>query len=203
MKPTLFTYRRSKGFTLMEVLVASSLAVLGFFFLLTLVMRTSGVMNRVLVVSQLQQNCEITVNRICNFTSRCDVGGVSFAQDPALTGLSLHPVDDIVGSNYKRYAVSTTLFRWTPATQTLVEINSLPLLDEQRWQPTRLDPDAIGLLSLKPPARVLSRSIARMELYSPDQNCPLLMRLDFLANAPGYGPQRIRVERHLNVRDLL
>ena len=52
-------------------------------------MRTSGVMNRVLVVSQLQQNCEVTVNRLNSFASRCDVGGVSFAADPALTGLSL------------------------------------------------------------------------------------------------------------------
>ncbi|MBX3170970.1 MAG: hypothetical protein KF760_26420 [Candidatus Eremiobacteraeota bacterium] len=202
MKPTLFT-SRSNGFTLLEIMVAGSLTVLGFFFLLTLLLRTSGVMNRVLVVSQLQQNCEMTVNRVANFASRCDVAGVSFVQDPALTGLSLHPVDDIVGSNYKRYAAHTTLFSWTPSSLTLVETNSDPLLDDQRWQPSRLDADAIGLLSLKPPARILSKSVARMELYSPDQNCPLLMRLDFLANAPGYGPQRVRVERYLNVRDAL
>lgn len=184
-------------------MVASTLTVLGFFFLLSLLMRTSGVMNRVLVVSQLQQNCEMTVNRLANFASRCDVGGVSFSQDPALTGLSLHPVEDIVGSNYKRYAPYTTLFCWTPANLTLVETRSAPLPEDQCWQPGRLDADAIGILSLKPPARVLSKSVARMELYSPDQNCPLRMRLDFLANAPGYGPQRVRVERYLNVRDFL
>ncbi len=202
MKPTSFTYR-SRGFTLLEILVASSLAILGFLFLLTLLMRTSGVMNRVLVVSQLQQNCEVTVNRLNSFASRCDVGGVSFAADPALTGLSLHPVEDIVGSNYKHYADHITLFSWTPTNSTLVETHSQLFTDDERWQPHKLDPDAIGALSLLKPARVLSRSVSQMELYSPDQNCPILMRLDFLANAPGYGPQKIHLERYLNVRDFL
>ena len=177
--------------------------MLGFFFLLTLLIRVSGVMNRVLTVSHLQQNCEMTVNRVANFASRCDVGGVSFAQDPALSGLSLHPVEDALDANYKRYAPCITLFSWTPANMTLVETQSLPFAEEQRWQPAKLDADAIGLLSLKPPTRVLSRSISRMELYTPDRNCPLLLRLDFQANAPGYGPQRVRVERYLSVRDAL
>lgn len=205
MRPTLSTSNnnRRSGFTLLEIMVAGTLTMLGFFFLLTLLMRTSGVMNRVLVISQLQQNCEVTLNRVANLAARCDVGGVSFTQDPALTGLSLHPVEDIVGSNYKRYAAYTTLFSWTPGNLTLVETHSARLLEEQCWQPHRLDEDAIGLLSLQPPTRVLSRSVAGMDLYSPDRNCPLRMRLDFLANAPGYGPQRVRVERYLNVRDAL
>ena len=202
MKPISSTFR-SRGFTLLEVMVASTLAILGFLFLLTLLMRTSGVMNRVLIVSQLQQNCEMTVNRVSNFASRCDVAGVSFAADPALTGLSLHPVKDIVGSNYKQYEACITLFSWTPSNSTLVETNSVPFPEDQRWQPSRLDPDAIGILSLRPPTRVLSRSVSSMQLYSPDQNCPLLMRIDFQANAPGYGPQKVHVERYLNVRDVL
>lgn len=195
--------RSKRGFTLMEIMVASTLTVLGFFFLLNLLTRVSGVMNRVLVVSQLQQNCEVTINRISSFACRCDVAGISFCQDPALSGLSLHPVDEVVDTNYKRYASHITLFSWTPANMTLVETNSIPFTDEQLWQPSRLDADAIGLLSLQPAARVLSHSISRMELYSPDQNCPLLLRLDFQTNAPGYGPQGIRLERYLNVRDAL
>jgi hypothetical protein len=199
----LFTFSSRRGFTLMEILVAGGLTVLGFLFLLNLLMRVSGVMNRVLIVSQLQQNCEVTVTRLTSLASRCDVGGVSFAQDPALSALSLHPVEDLIDTNYKRYAPHLTLFSWTPANSTLVETHSAPLLEEQRWLPSKLDADAMGILSLKPPFRVLCRSVQRMELYSPDQNCPILLRLDFQANAPGYGPQRLRLERYLNVRDAL
>lgn len=187
----------------MEVLVASGLAVLGFLMLLGLLMRTSAVMNRVLTVSQLQQNCEVTVNRLTACVARCDVGGVGFCQDPALTGLALHPLQDVLGNGYKHYEPYVTLFSWTPANTTLVEVHSLPLAEAERWQPTRLNPDAIGTLSLLTPKRVLSQSVARMELYSPDQNCPLLLKIDFQSNAPGFGAQRVHVERFLNVRDAL
>ena len=193
----------SSGFTLLEILVAGSLAVLGFFFLLNLLSRTAGVMNRVLVVSQLQQNCEMTVNRLTTQVARCDVGGVSFVQDPALSGLALHPIDDVEGDGHKHYASTLTLVRWTPATQALVEIPSLPLVPADQWQPTRLDADAIGQLSLRPVSRELSRSVSRMELYSPDQNCPIRLRLDFQSAAPGYGTQLVHVERFLNVRNVL
>ena len=42
-----------------------------------------------------------------------------------------------------------------------------------------------------------------MELYSPDQNCPIQMVLDFQSIAPGYGAQVVHVERTLNVRNVL
>lgn len=187
----------------MELLVAGSLLALGFFILITLLIRVSGVMNRVVVVSQLQQNCDLTAARLTSFMARCDVGGVSFSQDPALTGLALHPVQDILGNHYKRYDPYITLFCWSVSNSTLVETHSAPFTDDERWQPHKLDPDAIGLLSLSPPSRVLSRTVTRMELYSPDQNCPLRLRMDFQTNAPGYGAQLVRLERYLNVRDVL
>lgn len=187
----------------MEMLVAGSLMALGLFILMTLLIRVSGVMNRVVVVSQLQQNCELTATRLTGFVARCDVGGVSFAQDPALTGLALHPIQDVLGNHYKRYDPYITLFSWTPTNTSLVETRSVPFSDDERWQPHKLDPDSIGVLSLRPPSRVLSRTVTRMELYSPDQNCPILLRMDFQTNAPGYGAQLVRLERYLNVRDVL
>ena len=80
----------------MEMLVAGSLMALGLFILMTLLIRVSGVMNRVVVVSQLQQNCELTATRLTGFVARCDVGGVSFAQHPAIPGPALHPTQDLL-----------------------------------------------------------------------------------------------------------
>lgn len=187
----------------MELMVAASLLALGFFILVIMLIRVSGIMNRVVVVSQLQQNCDLTAARLSNFASRCDVGGVSFSQDPALTGLAVHPVREILGNHYKRYEPYITLFCWSPTNSTLVETHSLPLADDECWQPHKLDPDAIGILSLRPPSRVLSRSVTRMELYSPDQNCPVFLKMEFQTNAPGFGTQVVRLERYLNVRDVL
>lgn len=203
MRPIWSTCSARQGSTLIEMMVAAALAVLGFMMLLGLLTRTSAVMNRTLVVSQLQQNCEVTVNRLTNFAARCDVGGVGFCQDPALTGLALHPVQDVLGNGYKHYDPYVTLFSWTPTNNTLVEIHSLDLAPEERWQPTKLNPDAIGILSLVTPKRILSQMVTRMELYTPDENCPLLLKIDFQNNAAGYGIQRVHVDRYLNVRDVL
>ncbi|MBT9584333.1 hypothetical protein IV102_13405 [bacterium] len=183
--------------------MASSLAAMGFFLVLSLLIRVSGVVQRVVTVSSLQQNCKIATQRVIATAERCDVGGVSFVQDPALTAIALHPVEEVTATAHKRYEQTLTLYCWTRARQTLEEIHTAPLADPDRWQPHKLTGDEIGLASLRPPTRVLSRTVTDMQLYSADGNCPIRMRLDFGANAPGFGTQTVRVERHLNVHNVL
>jgi hypothetical protein len=193
----------TRAFTLLEVLVAGSLATLGFFLLLSLLMRVSGVVQRVVTVNSLQQNCRIATQRVVSTAERCDVGGVSFVHDPALRAIALHPVEEVTATARKRYEQTLTLFCWTPDKQTLVETHTAPLADADRWQPLKLTGDEIGLASLRPPTRVLSRTVTDMQLYSTDGNCPIRMRLYFGANAPGFGAQTVRVERYLNVHNVL
>lgn len=186
----------------MELLVAGGLAAVLFLLLTSLLIRVSGVVQRVLTLNELQQTAEVLAGRIGSLTQRCDVGGVGFYQDAGLTALSLHPVEDVTPTAHKLYAETVTLLAWRPDNQTLSEIHSRPYPMKDRWQPIKLGPDAIQLLAQEPPRRILARTVLKMELTSPTGINPLLMKLVLQKNAPGGGPQSVVLERHLTLRNV-
>lgn len=195
-------FRVSRGFTVMELLVASGITLLFFIILVQLLLRASGAVHRTATLSELQQSAELIYTRIASYAHRCDDGGATYLTDTDLVALSLHPVQDVSPSARKLYAAQVTAFCWTPARLTLTEQHGLNIPEEDRYQPRKLGPDAIRQLSLEPPRRVLSRHMGQFSVTSADGNFPVLLTMKLARNAPGAGVQSVALERYLVLRNL-
>jgi len=160
------------------------------------------VVSRSQVISEIQQNGEMTVRRLLELTARCDGGGAAFLEEPTLVALALHPVEDVTSAGKKQYAEQVSLFAWRPDTRMLVEIWDDPLAPADRFLPLKLGADAMRLLSTRAQRRVLSRDVLEMSISTPSGAFPLYLRLKLMKYAPQYGPQTVTLERPLCLRNV-
>lgn len=184
------------AFTLLEILVTMALAVATFLVVVGLLVRVSGVTQRISVSADLQQTSEMVLARIQNQVQQCDLAGIVRFAEPDVIGLALHPVEQIATNTAKTYAERPILLAWQPTTQTLAEWRGPAL--SNRFEPHRMTlPEARAALA-SPPTSILCKCVSRWELS--DTNMPLLLRIEFGKNAAGYGWQTVQVERYLNLR---
>lgn len=189
---------RVNGFTLVEVLVAGSLATVVFFIVINLLLRVSGVTNKISAITEIQQTSQMALSRLESLLQRCDVAGIKILQEQDISALSLHPVGEITPTSAKLYAPRISVLAWTPASGALREFQSDEQALNDRWQPIRLAGDQIRSLSNQRPVRVLCSAVTRMEITG--TVFPVLLKLDLSRNAPGYGWQSVHIERYLTLR---
>jgi hypothetical protein len=186
------------GFTLLEVLVASGLAAVAFFLLISLLVRVSGVTNKISAITEIQQTSQMALSRLEALLQRCDVGGIKILQDVDICALSLHPIGEVTPTSAKLYAPRISVLAWTPASGALLEFQSDEQALEDRWQPIRLGGDQMRDLTKQRPVRTLCTAVSKMEIVG--TVFPVLLKLDLSRNAPGYGWQRVHLERYLSLR---
>jgi Tfp pilus assembly protein PilE len=194
--------RVSKGFTLVEVLIAGSISVVLLSVLFVLYERVSGVLYKTMIVNELQQNSELIARKLSSSVAGSDSGGAAFLSEAALKAISVHPLADVTSAGKKVYADSVTLFAWTPSDLTLKELHSDTIRPAKRFSPTRLDPDGIRSLAAGSHPKILSNRVVELTLTSPDGAFPLQIRIKLQQNAPHGGPQSIVLERQLCLRNI-
>lgn len=195
--------RDSKAFTLLEVLIAGSLAAVLFFVLIGLASQVSGVVSKTMVLNELQQIAEMAGRKLVGQVSLCDGGGAAFLDDPAVVALALHPVDDVTASAKKVYGPRVLVYAWQPGQGVIQEVKGTELPPDSRFQPLKLGPAAISSFLIQDhPRRVLCQCVAKMSLTSPDGGFPVLLKLKLQKSAGHYGLQTILVERPLCLRNI-
>ncbi|MBS2040189.1 hypothetical protein JST97_34700 [bacterium] len=193
--------RVSKAFTLLEVLIASSLAAVLFFVLVSMGGQVSGIVSKTVVLNELQQLAEMTGRKLVRQVSYCDAGGAAFQDKPELVALALHPVEDVTSSAKKVYAEHLTLYAWQPGHE-LLEIKGSPLTAEQRFQPIRLGGAAMeAMLVGNHPTKTFCTNVAQLKLVSSDGGFPVTLKLTLEKSAARYGRQTITFERPLCLRN--
>lgn len=194
--------RVSRGFTLVEVLIAGAVSIVLLAVLFMLYERVSGVLYKTMIINELQQNSEVIARKLSSAVAVSDSGGASFLQEANLAALAVHPLADVTSAGKKVYSDSVTMFAWTPVDATLIEIHSDSIPPAKRFTPTRLTPDAIRNLASQPNPKILSKRVVELTLTSPDGAFPLTVRLKLQQAAPHSGPQTIVLERQLCLRNV-
>lgn len=191
-----------RGFTLIEMVVAGGLVALLLGVLVILLFRTSNLVSRSTMLNELQSSGEALFRRMSVPCNQSDAGGASYVSEDGECMLALHPVETITPSGRKLYAPQVTVFSWDPSTSRLLMFQGEVLPEPNRYDPTRLDKDAMRALIRRASPKVLSERVTQCTLTPiSGGGFPLRLQLRLEQKVP-HGPVQVYLlERSLCLRN--